>query len=58
MQTDLFAQIIRMSENSPLNPNALWDREDLEPGEGGGLLHEFKRECACVWRSVQVRESR
>jgi 2-phosphoglycerate kinase len=101
LQTDLFAQVIRMSEDSPICKETLWERnwettttdpnrqEELEEDdikmnanrdqrdterhqrqqrvdnahsddEGnvlvldeGNVLQEFKRECACLRRSVE-----
>ena len=80
LQTDLFAQIIRMSEGSPMHQKPLWERETVSleeapspgPADGDGgaspasapcaipmgersspLLHEFRRECACVRRSLE-----
>ncbi len=43
------AQLMRMSEDGPLQPTPLWDREDLNPG---GLVREFLRECRIVRKGL------
>ena len=72
LQTDLFVQIIRMSEGSPIHPLPLWERvedfdhdpvasaeaseseaEAADEDKTHSILREFKRECACVRKSVQ-----
>lgn len=43
------AQLMRMSEDGPLQPTPLWDRQDLNPG---GLVREFLRECRIVRKGL------
>jgi len=40
---------MRMSEDGPLQPTPLWEREDLSPG---GLVREFLRECRIVRKGL------
>lgn len=40
---------MRMSEDGPLQPTPLWDRDDLSPG---GLVREFLRECRIVRKGL------
>ncbi|KAK9909774.1 hypothetical protein WJX75_007283 [Coccomyxa subellipsoidea] len=49
LQTDAIYELMRMSEDGPLQPTPLWDREDLSPG---GLVREFLRECRIVRKGL------
>lgn len=42
-------QLLRTSEDKPLNGRPLWERSDLEPSQ---LVNEFERECHVVRRSI------
>ena len=42
-------QLLRTSEDKPLNGRPLWERSDLEAGQ---LVNEFQRECHVVRRSI------
>ena len=42
-------QLLRTSEDKPLNGRPLWERSDLEAGL---LVNEFQRECHVVRRSI------
>ncbi|BDA48634.1 probable 2-phosphoglycerate kinase at N-terminal half [Coccomyxa sp. Obi] len=49
LQTDAIYELMRMSEDGPLQPTPLWDRDDLNPG---GLVREFLRECRIVRKGL------
>ncbi|EIE20940.1 hypothetical protein COCSUDRAFT_54287 [Coccomyxa subellipsoidea C-169] len=49
LQTDAIYELMRMSEDGPLQPTPLWDRDDLSPG---GLVREFLRECRIVRKGL------
>ena len=42
-------QLLRTSEDQPLNRRPLWDRSDLDASH---LVNEFQRECHVVRRSI------
>lgn len=53
LSTELHAvvalQLLRTSEDKPLNGRPLWERSDLDAGQ---LANEFQRECHVVRRSI------
>ena len=42
-------QLLRTSEDKPLNGRPLWERSDLDVAQ---LVNEFQRECHVVRRSI------
>jgi hypothetical protein len=42
-------QLMRMSEDGPLQPTPLWERQDLSPSS---LVREFLRECRIVRKGL------
>ena len=42
-------QLLRTSEDKPLNGRPLWERSDLKASQ---LVNEFQRECHVVRRSI------
>lgn len=42
-------QLLRTSQDKPLNGRPLWERSDLD---GQQLVNEFQRECHVVRRSI------
>ena len=42
-------QLLRTSEDKPLNGRPLWERSDLDAGQ---LVTEFQKECHVLRRSI------
>lgn len=49
LQTDMFYELLRTSNDKPLNGQPLWKRSDLDSNQ---LVHEFQKECHVVRRSI------
>ncbi|KAK9815940.1 hypothetical protein WJX72_012313 [[Myrmecia] bisecta] len=50
LQTDIIYDLIRLSEDSPLQQTPLWERSELPPTH---LVNEFQRECRIVRKGVE-----
>ncbi|KAL3138879.1 hypothetical protein ABBQ32_005706 [Trebouxia sp. C0010 RCD-2024] len=49
LQTDMFYELLRTSEDKPLNGRPLWERSDLDAAQ---LVNEFQKECHVLRRSI------